>query len=290
MSKRRGSSPKPGKSVELSKSHGWRRMATMSLLTRVSTVSSAQKSNLKTETDSIVVMFRAGVAYHHAGLSSEDRQAIEHAYLSGQLSIICCTSTLAVGVNLPCYLVIIKGTVSYSGGLTHEYPDLEIMQMLGRAGRPQFETSAMAVILTRNEQVGYYQKLVSGQEKLESCLHKHLIDHLNAEIGLGTITDIISAKKWLAGTFLYVRLKKNPSHYKFKEDVQTEDVDSCLEQICAKDVKLLQENHIITVSDILRCTGYGEAMARYYVRFETMQTFMSLPPKAKMSEMVSPSS
>ena len=232
-------------------------------------------------------MFRAGVAYHHAGVSGEDRQTIEQAYLSGQLSIICCTSTLAVGVNLPCYLVVIKGTVSYSGGLTHEYPDLEIMQMLGRAGRPQFESSAKAVILTRNEQVEYYQKLVSGQEKLESCLHQHLIDHLNAEIGLGTIFDIMSAKRWLAGTFLHVRLKKNPVHYKLKEDVQMEDTDSCLEQICTKDINLLQENGIIAESGRLRCTGYGEAMARYYVRFETMQIFMSLPPKAKMSEMVS---
>ncbi len=49
--------------------------------------------------------------------------------------MICCTSTLAVGVNLPCNMVIIKNTVNYQGAVLKEYTDLEIMQMLGRAGR-----------------------------------------------------------------------------------------------------------------------------------------------------------
>ena len=82
----------------------------------------------------------SGVAYHHAGLSANDRAAIEKGYLEGDVNVICCTSTLAVGVNLPCHMVIIKNTVAYqnnggSGGCK-EYSDLEIMQMLGRAGRP----------------------------------------------------------------------------------------------------------------------------------------------------------
>ena len=49
-----------------------------------------------------------------------------------------------------------------------EYADLEIMQMLGRAGRPQFDVSAIAVIMTRSEKVEHYEKMVSGQETLES--------------------------------------------------------------------------------------------------------------------------
>jgi ATP-dependent DNA helicase HFM1/MER3 len=49
--------------------------------------------------------------------------------------VICCTSTLAVGVNLPCQLVILKNTVSWQGGSLRDYTDLEVMQMLGRAGR-----------------------------------------------------------------------------------------------------------------------------------------------------------
>jgi ATP-dependent DNA helicase HFM1/MER3 len=108
------------------------------------------------------------VAVHHAGLGLDDRGAVESAYLAGELSVICCTSTLAVGVNLPCHMVIIKNTVSYEAGAIKEYSDLEIMQMIGRAGRPQFDTSALAVIMTKMQQVKHYEQLLSGQERLES--------------------------------------------------------------------------------------------------------------------------
>lgn len=77
----------------------------------------------------------SAVAFHHAGLDSSDRQAVEKGFLEGHINVICCTSTLAVGVNLPCHLVIIKGTVTFQEEGLKEYADLEIMQMLGRAGR-----------------------------------------------------------------------------------------------------------------------------------------------------------
>lgn len=76
-----------------------------------------------------------GVAFHHAGLDTSDRLAVEKGFLEGQIGVICCTSTLAVGVNLPCHLVIIKNTMSFQDEGLKEYADLEIMQMLGRAGR-----------------------------------------------------------------------------------------------------------------------------------------------------------
>lgn len=77
----------------------------------------------------------SGVAFHHAGLDGSDRYAIEKGFLEGDIYVICCTSTLAVGVNLPCHLVIIKNTVCYQDTGLKEYADLEMMQMLGRAGR-----------------------------------------------------------------------------------------------------------------------------------------------------------
>lgn len=200
--------------------------------------------------------------------------------------MICCTSTLAVGVNLPCHLVIIKNTVVWQEGGCKEYSDLEMMQMLGRAGRPQFDDSAVAVILTRKERVPHYEKLVSGTESIESCLHLNLIDHLNAEIGLGNVTDVETATKWLAGTFLFVRLRRNPTHYKLKEGATQEDEDELLRQICEKDIGLLQECGLVE-SESLCSTQYGDAMARYYIRFETMKILLSLKEKASLSQIVS---
>lgn len=77
----------------------------------------------------------SGVAFHHAGLDGQDRHTVEKGFLEGQVSVICCTSTLAVGVNLPCHLVIVKNTVTWQDNSWKEYADLEMMQMLGRAGR-----------------------------------------------------------------------------------------------------------------------------------------------------------
>lgn len=96
--------------------------------------------------------------------------AVEKAYIGGDLGVICCTSTLAVGVNLPCHMVVIKNTVAYQNQAVgcKEYSDLEIMQMLGRAGRPQFDDSAVAVIMTKLQREAHYKQMVNGQEVLES--------------------------------------------------------------------------------------------------------------------------
>lgn len=42
-----------------------------------------------------------------------------------------------MGVNLPAHLVIIKSTMHYAGGMFEEYSETDILQMIGRAGRPQ---------------------------------------------------------------------------------------------------------------------------------------------------------
>ncbi|OQO13519.1 hypothetical protein B0A48_01748 [Cryoendolithus antarcticus] len=250
----------------------------------------APRSPLVIEDKDLRGTISSGVSFHHAGLSIADRTAVERGYLEGEINVICCTSTLAVGVNLPCHMVIIKNTVTYqssgSGGCK-EYSDLETMQMLGRAGRPQFDDNAVAVIMTRLRRVQHYEKMVTGQEILESCLHLNLIDHLNAEIGLGTITNAATARKWLSGTFLYVRLKDNPEHYRIDGDSSGRNLDQRLEDICTKAITLLEGHDLVNATPKLHCTEFGDAMARYYVQFETMKLLLELPRKAKVSEILS---
>lgn len=63
--------------------------------------------------------------------------------------VLIATSTLAWGVNFPAHLVIIKGT-EYYDCKTHRYADMpitDILQMMGRAGRPQFDKLGVAVIM-----------------------------------------------------------------------------------------------------------------------------------------------
>lgn len=176
--------------------------------------------------------------------------------------------------------------MSYQNDCLKEYAELEIMQMLGRAGRPQFDDSAVAVIMTKKEKARKYEQLVTGGELLESCLHLNLIDHLNAEIGLGTVYDLHTVKLWLAGTFLYVRLQKNPEHYKFDEDATTGVLDERIEKICKRNLDLLETAGLVTIKGKIKATELGHIMTRYYVRFKTMRTLLSLGPRSKISDIV----
>jgi len=99
----------------------------------------------------------AGVGYHHAAMPPADRAAVEALFRCQDLLVLCATSTLAVGVNLPAFLVVIKGTRRYVGaeatgpGGYEEYERSTVLQMVGRAGRPQYDTEGCAVIMTENE-------------------------------------------------------------------------------------------------------------------------------------------
>lgn len=55
-----------------------------------------------------------------------------------------------MGVNLPAHLVIIKSTEYYTFNSYKEYNQSQVLQMIGRAGRPKFDTTATAIIMTKN--------------------------------------------------------------------------------------------------------------------------------------------
>ncbi|KAI1387190.1 P-loop containing nucleoside triphosphate hydrolase protein [Hypoxylon trugodes] len=235
---------------------------------------------------SLQEIVRHGVAFHHAGLDAQDRSAVAQNFLEGQIHVICCTSTLAVGVNLPCHTVVLKGTTGYTDDKAQEYSDLEVMQMLGRAGRPQFDDSAVAIIMTKTANVDRYKKMMSGEETLESTLHRNLVEHLNSEISLGTIQDVQTAKKWIGGTFLSVRVRQSPSLYHLQDARNAEDADKRMEEWCERDVKLLQECGLITKQAPFKCTEYGHAMSRYMINIETMKLLLSMPRGAGLEEIL----
>ncbi len=94
---------------------------------------------------------------HGSGMEAKDRAVVEQLFRERAIQVLCTTSTLALGVNLPAFLVVIKGTRLYvgsqegaaTGGAGYrEYDRSTCLQMVGRAGRPQFDSHGLAVIMT----------------------------------------------------------------------------------------------------------------------------------------------
>ncbi len=54
-------------------------------------------------------LFAKGIGVHHAGMLRADRTLTEQLFECGLIKLLCCTATLAWGVNLPAHTVIIKG-------------------------------------------------------------------------------------------------------------------------------------------------------------------------------------
>lgn len=173
-----------------------------------------------------ILMLVLGIFWH----------ALEVRFIQGMLAhsvvgfcsaqVLCTTSTLAMGVNLPAHLVVVKGTKRYVGesetapGETTGYKEytqtevgyltrgfarglvssaftlfpqcgtggsicqqafqplkqqliqtvlfadcvlMQVLQMVGRAGRPQFDNEGVAVIMTSKDSTHSYQRMMTGQ-------------------------------------------------------------------------------------------------------------------------------
>lgn len=212
-----------------------------------------------------------GVAFHNAGLVLEDRSIVERAFLNGKIDILCATSTLAVGVNLPAYLVIIKGTQIWAASAMMEYSNLDTLQMIGRAGRPKFEKNGCAIIMTEPKMVSKYENLISGSDILESKLHLQLREHMCSEISLGNISTLLSAVSWIKSTFFYVRFLKNRVAYNLTGDFGGIKDEDGLKLFCQGLLKSLYENRIINMNDdCIECNPFGHAMVRHYISFGTI--------------------
>ena len=124
-------------------------------------------------------------------------------------------SHTCLGVNLPAAVVIVKGTQVYdskAGG----FVDLgisDVIQIFGRAGRPQYEKFGTGILCTTSDKLDHYVSLLTQQHPIESKFGDKLIDNLNAEISLGTVTNVEEAVQWLGYTYMMVRMKQNPFAY-----------------------------------------------------------------------------
>uniref|UniRef100_A0A182NAQ3 DNA 3'-5' helicase n=1 Tax=Anopheles dirus TaxID=7168 RepID=A0A182NAQ3_9DIPT len=224
-----------------------------------------------------------GVAYHHAGLLHSDRNQIENHFRAGHLAVLCCTSTLCMGVNLPAYLVIVKSTFNHAG---KDYSDNYILQMIGRAGRAEYSEDGVAVILTTDANMARYRKIVTETVPIESQLHRKLPELLNSEIAHGIIFDQPAVMEWIKSTFFFVRARANPDHYHLTGGRLLEEE---VEKLCTETIESLEANELIMKqrSNMIVPSACGRLMARNQLSFQTMKLLQQdMKGKETLSEML----
>ena len=113
-------------------------------------------------------VIRFGVAYHHAGLTTDERDIVEAGFKNGIIRVLVATSTLSSGVNLPARRVILRCPLTYNGQLMDK---LQYKQMVGRAGRKGVDTEGESILICKQSEKDKVSQLVIGEsERVVSCL------------------------------------------------------------------------------------------------------------------------
>jgi antiviral helicase SLH1 len=224
-----------------------------------------------------------GLGTHHAGMPRTDRNLIERLFADGILKVLCCTATLAWGVNLPAAAVVIKGTELYSAeaGKFVDVGILDVLQIFGRAGRPQFQDSGIGFIITAHNKLQHYLTAVTQQQPIESNFSKKMVDNLNAEIALGTVTSVQEGVQWLGYSYLFIRMQKSPLTYGI-EWAEIRDDPQLVQRrrkLVIDAARVLQKSQMIIFNETteeLRTKDVGRIASQFYVLQSSIDIFNSM--------------
>jgi helicase len=136
-----------------------------------------------------------GVAFHHAGLAPSSREIVEISFRKGIIKLLTATPTLAAGVNLPARRVVISSILRYDSEYGRNLPIsvLEYKQLCGRAGRPQYDTTGEAIIVSESgaNAEDLYEHYVLGspepirsQLSSDSAIRFHLLSNIATVPGM----------------------------------------------------------------------------------------------------------
>ena len=146
-------------------------------------------------TKTLARLVAKGVAFHHAGLGPSSRKIVEDSFKKGIIKLLAATPTLAAGVNLPARRVVIASILRYDSDYGGSVPIsvLEYKQLCGRAGRPKYDTSGEAIIVSEsgvNAEELYDHYVLGSPEPLrsqlssESAIRFHLLSTIATVPGM----------------------------------------------------------------------------------------------------------
>lgn len=209
------------------------------------------------------------IAFHHAGLSADDRAIVESAFREGLIRVLVSTSTLAWGVNLPARVVVVRDVEVYDPIRgNRDISPIDLLQMLGRAGRPGYDTQGSGYVIVPDGRADEYRALLKGGKAIESMLEHSLAEHLNAEIAIGLVRSVSDAAAWLRTTFYYVQRQRSI------------DVDA----LAATHVRRLAGNGFARDdAGAITPTPLGRITSDFYLKLETALLFREQALKGILS-------
>ncbi|XP_056288390.1 helicase POLQ-like isoform X2 [Pseudoliparis swirei] len=173
-----------------------------------------------------------GLAYHHSGLTAEERRLLEEAYSSGVLCLLTCTSTLAAGVNLPARRVILRSPFVAADFLRRS----QYKQMVGRAGRAGIDSTGESVLILQDKDRVLARTLLCAP--MESCFsglllsnEKGLLSLILSLVGLNISSSVDQLLDFLCGTLLFVQ-----RGHLCADTSLTEAVRRCVDLLQSKDL------------------------------------------------------
>lgn len=214
---------------------------------------------------------KKGIAFHHSGLERKQREIIEENFKKGVIKIICSTPTLAMGLDLPAWRVIIRDVKRFDMRGMEYIPVLEFFQICGRAGRPSYDTEGQAIVVanSESEKKNIIEKYIKGEP--EDIYSKLAVEPVFRTYLLSLISSkIIQEKKEIIDFFSKTFWAK-----------QYQDMD-LLETIIDKMLnKLMKWNFLEFKEDKYRSTYLGKRISQLYLDPLTADNFVSAINKSR---------
>jgi len=220
-----------------------------------------------------------GIGFLHEGLKDAEATAVRQLYASGALQVLVVVQSLCWGLGaLPAHLVVLMDTQSYDGAEHRyvDYPITDVIQMIGKGGRPLVDDIGRCVLLCHSAKKAFYRKFLYEPLPVESHLDHFLGDHMCAEVVTKTIESKQDAVDYLTWTFMYRRLTQNPNYYNLQgashrhlSDHLSELVETTLGDLEA--ARCLSVEGGMDVSPL----NLGMIASYYYIAYTTIELFAS---------------
>ncbi|XP_076077115.1 DNA polymerase theta-like isoform X2 [Mytilus galloprovincialis] len=190
-----------------------------------------------------------GVAYHHAGLTFDERDIIEGSFRQGIIKVLIATSTLSSGVNLPARRVIVRSPTFHAGKIIDI---LTYKQMIGRAGRKGVDTEGESILICRpNERDKAVTLISSSLPPVQSCLVSREGQELSSSLKRAILEIVVSGVATVpADVALYTSCTMLSAAISADDNGNEDMIAAC--------IKFLQENEFVCLQKVAVADGKEE--------------------------------